>query len=238
MFTLPDSIRLIAFDWDGTLFDSTALIALCLQEAVVDVGGARPSDDRARHVIGLGLQEALQQAAPDVPPERYRVLTERYRVLTERYRYHYARHMDDILLFKGVPELLHDLHRAGYLLAVATGKSRRGLDEALRAVQLQHLFDATRTADETASKPDPLMLFELMEELDVSAAQTLMVGDTSHDLLMARQAGCLGVAVTYGAHDSVSLAQLDPLFTAGSVPELRRWLLPGAIPADRSHAGL
>ncbi len=209
---------LIAFDWDGTLFDSAGSIVRCIQAAVVEAGGQPPSDADARHVIGLGLQHALQTAAPDVPPKNWPLLA-------DAYRRHYRAHMHDITLFAGVPELLTELKNRGHLLAVATGKSRAGLNDALNAVGLRHLFDATRTADQTAGKPDPLMLHELMHELDAAPAQTLMVGDTTHDLLMARHAACPAVAVGYGAHDAQGFAAFSPLYTAQSVAALREWLL-------------
>lgn len=209
---------LIAFDWDGTLFDSTASIVQCLQQAVVDVGGQRPTRELASYVIGLALPEALGRVAPDVPSSSYRQLS-------ERYRFHYTRHMNDITLFDGVPELLADLRAQGYLLAVATGKSRRGLREALEAVQLRTLFDATRTAEETAGKPDPLMLNELMAELAVPTQRTLMIGDTTHDLQMAHNAGCPSVAVSYGAHGTVGFDEWQPLHVADSIANLRQWLL-------------
>ena len=212
---------LIAFDWDGTLFDSAGSIVRCIQAAVQEAGGKPPSDAAARHVIGLGLQQALQMAAPDVPAARQPVLI-------EAYRRHYRAHMHDITLFAGVPELLAELKDRGHLLAVATGKSRAGLNEALSAVGLHHLFDATRTADQTAGKPDPLMLHELMHELAAAPAQTLMVGDTTHDLLMARHAACPAVAVSYGAHGTEGFAALSPLYTAQSVAALRTWLLENA----------
>ena len=173
---------LIAFDWDGTLCDSTAIIVRCIQQAVCDVGGARPSDEAASYVIGMGLMQALAHAAPDVPPARYPELG-------HRYRYHYLQHQDDLSLFDGVLPLLGDLRAQGHLLAVATGKSRRGLDEALHSVQLKGVFDGSRTADETAGKPHPLMLQELMAEFDVPPERLLMIGDTTHDLQMALNAG-------------------------------------------------
>ena len=141
---------LIAFDWDGTLFDSTQIIVRCIQAAVRDVGGQTPSDEAASYVIGMSLMQALAHAAPDVPPEKYPELG-------RRYQHHYAVHANDIALFEGVLPLLDALKARGHLLAVATGKSRRGLDEALHSVELRGVFDASRTADETAGKPDPLM---------------------------------------------------------------------------------
>ncbi|TSE30301.1 HAD family hydrolase [Tepidimonas charontis] len=209
---------LIAFDWDGTLFDSTALIVGCIQAAVRDVGGQVPSRERAAWVIGLGLAQALAHAAPDVPPHRHPELVERYR------HYWFAR-QHEVTLFDGVVPLLHALRARGHRLAVATGKSRRGLDVALQTVALRDLFDDSRTADETASKPHPQMLLELMEALDVPPERTLMVGDTTHDLEMARNAGCAAVAVTYGAHDHSGLRALQPLYVAESVADLHRWLL-------------
>ena len=146
----PRRFDLIAFDWDGTLFDSTAIIVRCIQAAVRDVGGTVPTDKEAAYVIGMGLMQALAHAAPDVPPEKY---TE----LGNRYRFHYLQHQDDLSLFEGVLPLLNDLRERGHLLAVATGKSRRGLDEALHTVQLKGVFDGSRTADQTAGKPHPLM---------------------------------------------------------------------------------
>jgi phosphoglycolate phosphatase len=208
---------LIAFDWDGTLFDSTAIITRSIQAAVVDVGGAKPSDQDASYVIGMGLMQALAHAAPDVPPSQYPMLG-------ERYKFHYAQSMGDITLFNGVLELLAGLKQRNHLLAVATGKSRRGLDDALQAVELKGIFDASRTADQTAGKPDPLMLHELMEELNVPPERTLMIGDTTHDLLMAQNAGCASVGVSYGAHEPSSFTAFKPLYIAHSVAELDAWM--------------
>ncbi len=209
---------LIAFDWDGTLFDSTKIIIRCIQEAVRDVGGTVPTDAAAGYVIGLGLRQALAHAAPDVPVEKYPVLS-------ERYQHHYAVHADDLSLFDGVPPMLASLKARGYLLAVATGKSRRGLDDALSRVEIKGVFDGSRTADETAGKPNPLMLHELMRELGVVASRTLMVGDTSHDLQMAVNAGCPSVGVSYGAHEPQAFAALKPLHVAHSARDLGSWLL-------------
>ncbi len=208
---------LIAFDWDGTLFDSTGIIVRCIQNAVVDVGGQRPSDKDAAYVIGLGLMQALAHAAPDVPREKY---TE----LGARYRHHYLQHQNDISLFAGVLPLLSGLRERQHLLAVATGKSRRGLDEALQAVELRGMFDGSRTADETAGKPDPRMLHELMAEWGVPPQRTLMVGDTTHDLQMALNAGCASVGVSYGAHEPDAFHVLQPRAVVHSVRELQEWL--------------
>ncbi|OYU42956.1 MAG: HAD family hydrolase [Burkholderiales bacterium PBB4] len=212
---------LIAFDWDGTLFDSTAIITRCIQLAVGDVGGKVPTREAAAYVIGLGLMQALAHAAPDVPPSKYAELG-------ARYKHHYTLHQNDISLFDGVLPLLADLKSQQYILTVATGKSRRGLDDTLHAVELQGVFDGSRTADETAGKPHPLMLHELMAEFGVAKERVLMIGDTTHDLQMALNAGCSSVGVSYGAHEPASFDALNPLFVAHSVPELHQWLLAHA----------
>ncbi|MDA8447071.1 HAD family hydrolase [Paracidovorax valerianellae] len=209
---------LIAFDWDGTLYDSTAIIVRCIQDAVRDVGGTVPTDQAAAWVIGMGLMQALTHAAPDVPVEKHAELG-------NRYRYHYLKHQDDLSLFAGVLPMLEDLRARGHLLAVATGKSRRGLDEVLHTVALRGMFDGSRTADETAGKPHPLMLQELMAEFDVAPERLLMIGDTTHDLQMALSAGCASIGVSYGAHEPGGFDALKPLGVMHTVKELHDWLL-------------
>lgn len=221
MSARPRQFDLIAFDWDGTLFDSTAIITRSIQAAVRDVGGTVPSDRQAAYVIGMALMPALAHAAPDVPPEKYPLLG-------ERYRHHYLAHQNDLSLFEGVLPMLADLKARHHWLAVATGKSRRGLDEALRTAQLHGVFDGSRTADETAGKPHPRMLQELMREFGVEPERTLMVGDTTHDLQMALNAGCASVGVSYGAHEPEAFEALRPRFVAHSVAQLHRWLLEHA----------
>lgn len=213
----PRRYDLIVFDWDGTLFDSTALIVRAIQAACRDLGAPVPSDEAAAHVIGLGLQDALQHAVPDLPVDLYPELG-------RRYRQHYFASHDQVTLFAGVPELLTGLRERNHWLAVATGKSRHGLDEALRISALGGLFDATRTADETRSKPHPQMLQELMREFGTDPERTLMIGDTTHDLQLAANAGTDAVAVAYGAHPPEQLGDLRPLTIAHSVPELQDWL--------------
>jgi phosphoglycolate phosphatase len=213
----PRRFDLIAFDWDGTLFDSTALIARCIQAAVADVGGTPPTREAASYVIGMGLMQALAHAAPDVPSKKY---TE----LGQRYRHHYMAAQHELTLFEGVLPMLADLKGRHHWLTVATGKSRAGLNEALHTVELQGVFDGSRTADETASKPHPRMLFELMREFGVEPGRTLMIGDTTHDLQMALGAGCASIGVSYGAHEPTAFAELKPLHVAHSVRELHDWL--------------
>jgi phosphoglycolate phosphatase len=217
----PRRFDLIAFDWDGTLFDSTKIIVHCIQQAVVDVGGAMPTDKAAAYVIGMGLMQALAHAAPDVPQEKYPELG-------ARYRHHYLARQNDLSLFEGVLALLGELKARHHWLAVATGKSRRGLDDALHTVQLKGMFDGSRTADETAGKPHPLMLQELMREFGTEPQRTLMIGDTTHDLQMALNAGCPSVGVSYGAHEPGEFDVLEPLFVAHSVRSLHDWLLENA----------
>ncbi len=213
----PRRFDLIAFDWDGTLFDSTALIVQCIQSACRDMGTAVPSDSDAAYVIGLGLHDALKHAAPGLPEASYPELG-------KHYRHHYFARQHEVVLFAGSLDLLHALKARQHLLAVATGKGRRGLDEALASAQLQGVFDATRTADETAGKPHPMMLLQLMQQLGIAPERTLMIGDTTHDLQMARNAGTPRVAVSFGAHDAEAFAEHEPLFVAHSTAALQQWL--------------
>ncbi len=213
----PRQFDLICFDWDGTLFDSTAIIVRSIQQAVLDVGGAKPTDEAASYVIGMALMPALAHAAPDVPKEKYPLLG-------ERYRHHYLATQHDISLFDGVLPMLAGLKGRHHWLTVATGKSRRGLDDVLASRQLHGIFDGSRTADETAGKPDPRMLHELMREFGADPERTLMIGDTTHDLQMARNAGVASVGVSYGAHEPHDFGALGPRYIAHSVADLDRWL--------------
>jgi phosphoglycolate phosphatase len=207
---------LIVFDWDGTVMDSTAVIAGSIQAACRDLGLQVPDDETARHVIGLGLDQALRYAVPD--------LTEEMRPeLMERYRHHFLAQDQQIPLFDGARETIVALHQAGYRLGVATGKSSNGLDRALYSSGLKEYFHATRTADRTLSKPNPAMLLELMDELGASAGRTLMIGDTTHDLQMAQNANVDAVAIGHGAHPPEQLMELNPLALVGDFAELRSW---------------
>lgn len=212
---------LIVFDWDGTVMDSTAVISGSIQAACRDLGLAVPDDETARHVIGLGLDQALRYAVPDLPeamrPE-----------LVERYRYHFLAQDQSIPLFEGAREAIAELHQAGYWLGVATGKSNAGLGRAMESSGMNGFFHATRTADQTFSKPDPAMLLELMEELGVPAERTLMVGDTTHDLQMAHNAQVDVVAMGHGAHPPEQLLALDPLALVDDFAGLRAWLKTNA----------
>ena len=213
--------EMIVFDWDGTLMDSAAAIVTALQTACRDLAIEPPSDQRARHIIGLGLQDALQAALPDLPPARYRELA-------ERYRHHYLAHDHELALFDGAYDLVQMLADAGHLLAVATGKTRKGLDRAMQGSGLQASFHASRCADECHSKPHPQMLLELMDEFAVAPENTRMIGDTTHDLLMARNAKVGFLAVAYGAHPRAVLEAEQPLWCAADVAEMQAWLLRNA----------
>ncbi len=207
----------IVFDWDGTLMDSTAIIVKSIQAAAKDLSLPIPSESAASHVIGLALGDAMQAAIPGLDPQLYPRLA-------ERYRYHYLTRDHELPLFSGVREMLDDLAQQGYFLAVATGKSRVGLNRALDSAKLLSLFDATRCADETFSKPHPAMLQELCRELGQDMQRTLMIGDTSHDLQMAQNAGANAVAVEYGAHEVDFLRQFSALYMAKNVADLHQWL--------------
>lgn len=213
--------RLIVFDWDGTLMDSTAGITLSIQEAAREMGLPVPARAAASHVIGLGLHDSLRAAVPSLQPERYMDFV-------ELYRKHFQAQQETMALFEGVPDLLGGLRARGHQLAVATGKSRRGLDIALRATGIGEFFVASRCADETNPKPHPAMLLELMRERGFESRDLLMIGDTSHDLGMASSAGVDAVAVCYGAHPPESLSALAPRACVNSVRELQEWLTTNA----------
>ncbi len=208
---------LVTFDWDGTLMDSTWTIASSIQRACADLDLPVPSDDRATHVIGLGLADALAYAVPTMPPE----LLPR---MVERYRHHYLLRDADLPLFPGVREIVVALKEAGHFVAVATGKTRVGLDRALDSSGLRPFFDATRCADEARSKPDPRMLWDLGDALGVRNDRMLMVGDTTHDLMMAANARVASLGVSYGAHSERSLEGHGALAIVGSTAQLRAWL--------------
>jgi len=210
------SYQLLVFDWDGTIIDSASAIVDCICAAARDTGIPVPPRERAAHTIGLGLHDALRFAVPELPAERYADFV-------AHYRNHFLARQDSMQLFAGMRELLNELSST-HLLAIATGKSRRGLDRALEAGELKAFFTASRCADETNPKPHPAMLLELMDELNASKERTLMIGDTSHDLEMARAAGVDALAVTYGAHPEAGLRACAPLGCFSSVKELNEWL--------------
>ncbi len=214
---MADRFDLIVFDWDGTLLDSAAAIVLAIQAACRDLGLPVPSDERARHVIGLGLSDALAYAVPELQEADYPRMV-------ERYRHHYLASDHELNLFAGTEAMIATLAGRGHSLGVATGKSRKGLDRALSYTGLGKHFLATRCADECFSKPHPQMLHELMAELGAVPERTLMVGDTTHDLQMAEAAGVAALAVSFGAHPEAVLRRHPALAYIDRPEALGQWL--------------
>jgi phosphoglycolate phosphatase len=208
---------LLVFDWDGTLVDSAGHIVDSIQAAARDIGLREPTVQDALHIIGLGLVDAMTYLFPELSREDYPRLA-------ERYRFHYLAADHKVALFPGTHEAIRSWHATGFNLAVATGKSRQGLDRALKTSGLTRYFHATRCADEGFAKPHPDMLLWLIDRLYVDPERTVMIGDTTHDLQMARQAGVSAVAVAYGAHPRDQLESLSPLACVGSTAELVQWL--------------
>lgn len=211
------SFDLIIFDWDGTLADSTQLIADAICQASVDVGLVQPSQLAARGIIGLGLREALQELFGEITEHQQQQLALRY-----GHYYHAQEH--DVPLFAGVAAAIPALSERGIQLGVATGKGRAGLDRALERSGIGQYFSATRCVDECASKPHPQMILELMQQLDVAPERTLMIGDTSFDLQMAQNAGVASLGVTYGAHPLDRLLPHAPLAHFDNFTALNAWL--------------
>ena len=209
--------ELLIFDWDGTLMDSAAAIAEALQAACADLDLPVPPTSEARYVIGLGLTDAMKHILPDLPDSDYPKVVDRYRL-------HFLKRDGGTSLFEGAREMIEDLRERGYMLAVATGKSRRGLDRVLEKTGLGPLFHATRCGEESATKPQPDMLLDLMRDLGATPTQTLMIGDTTHDLQMAINAGVESVAVSYGAHPRDQLVALQPLACMDRPQDLWQWL--------------
>jgi phosphoglycolate phosphatase len=209
---------LLVFDWDGTLMDSEARIVSCMQAAISDVGLSPLEHGVIRDIIGLGLSEAMNRLFPESDqPLR--------QSLTARYRHHFlGNEHSPSTLFPGAMDTLLDLHGQGYLLAVATGKGRAGLESVLVETGCKRLFHATRCADETSSKPDPQMLHEIMADLGIPTTQTLMIGDTEYDMHMAHNAGAAAIAVSCGVHERARLLQCDPLACLDSIAGLCGWL--------------
>ncbi|MEJ2691529.1 MAG: HAD-IA family hydrolase [Candidatus Thiodiazotropha sp.] len=210
--------ELLIFDWDGTLMDSEARIVASVEAAVEDLGLTSPGRDAIRNIIGLGLREAVHTLFPDGGDHLHLDIAERYR------SHFFAAEETPALLFEGAREVIETLHNAGYLLAVATGKGRSGLNHALETTGLGGFFHATRTADETFSKPHPEMLHEILDALGVSPRQALMIGDTEYDLQMAANAHMPSLGVDYGVHDRERLLKFHPLACLNKVTEIPPWL--------------
>ena len=210
------SVELIIFDWDGTLFDSVGQIVASLQFAATQFGQPL-TNDAAKSIIGLGLPEVAQVLFPTVP--------ELHADILQSYAEHYVANSKDDAWFTGVSEMLFALKAQGVQLAVATGKSRKGLDRVLKQTNSQDLFSATRAASETKSKPDPLMLAEILQQTGVKAENEIMVGDTSYDLKMAENIVMPRVGVAYGVHSIEVLQSFQPLYIAQDVDVLHQFLM-------------
>ena len=209
-------VKLVIFDWDGTLFDSVGQIVESLQFAAQQFNQPLTHED-AKSIIGLGLPEVAQRLFPQVP--------ELHDAILQAYSDHYIAHSKGDAWFEGVADMLQDLADAGVKLAVATGKSRKGLDRVLAQTKSHERFVITRAASETKSKPDPQMLAEILEYTDVQAAEAIMVGDSSYDLEMAQNIAMPSVGVTYGVHSATVLAQFNPRALVNNVAELKQSLL-------------
>ncbi len=211
---MKNKFDLIIFDWDGTLINSIDWIVFCLQKAAQSCGCEIPEAQAAKNVIGLSLENALDRLFPGIDQSSRKQLTQRY---SENFLSRMPAQND---LFVGVYEMLLQLKRQGYQLAIATGKSRMGLQKAMLGTGTEDLFNASRCADETASKPDPTMIQEIIEQLAADNDRTLMVGDSVHDLQMAANANIPCVAVSCGAHSSEQLLSYQPLCCLGQTTEL------------------
>ena len=218
---MPKRFDLIVFDWDGTLADSTQMIVECIRQASAEAGLPMPEPAAASNIIGLGLREAIAVLFGSLSDSQYELLT-------ARYRHHYFARDQQTLLFEGAAQAIGELEQQGFMLAVATGKGRNGLNRSLVDSGIAHHIHASRCADECLSKPHPQMLMEIMDELGVEAERTLMVGDTSYDLQMARNAQVASLAVSYGAHALEDLLPHAPLAHFDQFTKLNQWLIMNA----------
>lgn len=218
-----DRFELLIFDWDGTISDSLGHIVKSIRYAIGRLEFPDREDDEIRNIIGLGLEEALERLFPEIDAEQRMAMAIHYR------KYYLSTTVDNINLFPDVEETIKLLHGNGHNLAVATGKSRRGLDRALEECGLAGYFHYSRCADETFSKPHPQMLEEIMEIFTTKADKVLMIGDSEHDLQMAKNAGIASAAVTYGAQNREYLLKYEPVTCFNSLRELPRWLAQAAF---------
>ncbi|QQS16331.1 MAG: HAD-IA family hydrolase [Neisseriales bacterium] len=215
---LPSFLQLIIFDWDGTLIDSTAHIVRTINAAFTEHNLPIPSQEAAKHIIGLSFYQAITQLTPTLPDTKRHQLIETYRQL-------YANGLEEVVLFDQVKTGLSALKNKGVLLAIATGKSRKGLDDNLAMTGTQNLFATTRTVDECPSKPDPAMIHAILSELNITPNHAIMIGDTSYDLMMARYAGINSVGVNYGAHSVDMLRTCLPVAIFDEFVSLYEWLI-------------
>ena len=210
--------KVVVFDWDGTLIDSTSAIVAAIRGAAADLGLEVPSHEQASHVIGLGLRDAIRTAVPTISDDQEDAFIDRYKV-------HFFQRDPHLQPFEGIVEVLDALAKTSSWLAVATGKSRVGLDRALRQTGWKDRFVTSRCADEGSPKPAPWMLQDICAELGVATSQALMIGDTTHDLGMARRAGSAAIGVSYGAHPRSALGGEPALVLVDTVAQLRAEVL-------------
>lgn len=213
------SIKLLVFDWDGTLANSTASIVSAMQAAIDECGFEPRSDENIKDIIGLGLLQAAAELYPDLNPEHREKLAHKYRL------YYSLANQGRTILFPGVQNTLDHLKTLDYQLAIATGKSRKGLNNSLKDSGVEEFFHFSRCADETFSKPHPQMLMEIMDELDVTPGQTVMIGDSQYDLQMANNAGVKPIAVTYGSQSRDHLLKYNPVVCLNKITDLVGWLV-------------
>ncbi|OYD23938.1 HAD family hydrolase [Oceanimonas baumannii] len=210
--------ELVIFDWDGTLMDSVARIVSCMQAAAIDCNQPVPAPESVRHIIGLSLYRAFPILFGELSPAESDALLHAYR------RHYLELNTTPTPLFTGAADMLSSLHGTGYRLAVATGKAREGLDRVLEETGLGHLFHALRGADQARSKPDPLMLVQILDELGLAPEQAVMVGDSSYDLAMAEAIGMDRIGVTYGVHNRDQLTVHSPVAMIDDIRHLRDWV--------------
>ncbi|MGB5177863.1 MAG: HAD-IA family hydrolase [Gammaproteobacteria bacterium] len=221
IFTMAEKIKLVVFDWDGTLMDSEAQIVSCLHAAIADLGLESMDDNTVKNVIGLGLREAIDTLVPGRDERFQQTFVEHYR----KYWFQSAGSQ----LFEGVREMLDTLRQQQLLLGVATGKARRGLQRVLDETDLASCFQATRCADEAPSKPHPRMLLDIMAKLDVAPGETLMVGDTEYDMEMATNAGAAKIAVRTGVHSEERLNRHAPLVCLDRIIDMPGWMAEAGL---------
>ena len=210
--------RLLIFDWDGTLIDSIPDIIQAMKNTGAEKGLQIPTNDQIKNIIGLSLTLAVKTLFPNLGPRDIESITRCYR------KHYKSIRISKNALFPGVKQLLTGLRDEDFYLAIATGKSRNGLRESLRETGLSHFFHACRCSDETLSKPNPTMIFELLDELNVSTSAAIMIGDSVHDLKMAKSASIASIGVTYGAHPMQQLIEYEPLACADEVMEINRYI--------------
>ncbi len=215
---MNDKYKLLIFDWDGTLMDSEATIVSCMQQAIEQENMEFRSYEEIQNIIGLGLEEAIQSLFPDVDEFMVNTLVNSYRA------YFFSDDAPQSQLFSGAKETIELLSDAGFMLAIATGKSRRGLNKELSTSGLEEYFHITRTAEETFSKPHPMMLDEIIVDYNVEVENALMIGDSEYDLQMANNFAMDSVAVTCGVHDRDRLLEQNPVGLLNSIVELPEWL--------------